>query len=62
MTKEEFLAIAEKCFPAFQELNPYANLYDFEKKLVENTRDFAKKVFEKQLGDVPTDRRKKKLC
>ena len=42
MTKEEFLAIAEECFPAFQELNPYANLYDFEKKLVENTRDFAK--------------------
>ena len=47
MTKEEFLAIAEKCFPAFQGLNPHANLYDFEKKLVENTRDFAKKAFEK---------------
>lgn len=61
MSKEEFLALAEKRYDALQDLNKLDNFYDYEKQFVELLRDLGREVLEKNLGSVPTDRRKKKL-
>lgn len=61
MTKEEFLALAASRYDALQKLNKLDNFYDYEKIFVEVWRDFGREVLEKNLGDVPTNRRKKKL-
>lgn len=61
MTKEEFLALAEQRYDALQKLNKLDNFYDYEKLFVELWRDLGREVLEKNIGDVPTNRRKKKL-
>lgn len=61
MKKEEFLALAEQRYDALQKLNKLDSFYDYEKLFVELWRDLGREVLEKNLGDVPTNRRKKKL-
>lgn len=61
MTKEEFLALAEARYDALQKLNKLDSFYDYEKIFVELWRDLGREVLEKNLGPVPTNRRKKKL-
>lgn len=61
MTKEEFLALAESRYDALQKLNKLDSFYDYEKIFVEVWRDLGREVLEKNLGSVPTNRRKKKL-
>jgi uncharacterized membrane protein len=61
MTKEEFLAIAEQRYDALQNLNKVKSFYDYEKLFVEIWQEFGRETLEKNLGAVPTNRRKKKL-
>lgn len=61
MKKEEFLALAERRYDALQELNKLDNFYDYEKKFVDLWRELGREVLEKNVGDVPKNRRKKKL-
>lgn len=61
MTKEEFLALAETRYEALQELNQLDSFYDYEKIFVDLWRDLGREVLEKNVGDVPQNRRKKKL-
>jgi len=61
MTKEEFLALAESRYEALQELNQLNSFYDYEKIFVDLWRDLGREVIEQNIGDVPQNRRKKKL-
>lgn len=61
MTKEEFLAVAEQRYDALQKLNQLDSFYNYEKLFLELWRDLGREVLEKNLGAVPTNRRKKKL-
>ena len=60
MTKEEFLAIAAARYEALKGLEQHDNFYDFEKEFDRLWIEFGRDVMEKTLGDMPTDRRKKK--
>lgn len=61
MTREEFLAIADKRYDELQALNKIDNFYDYEKDFADIMKELSKEVLEKNLSDVPVDRRKKKL-
>lgn len=61
MTREEFLAIANKHYDKLQALNKIDNFYDYEKDYSVIMNDLSKEVLEKNLSDVPANRRKKKL-
>lgn len=61
MTKEEFLALAEKRYDALQKLNKVDSFYDYEKEFVKLWRELGLEVLQKNLGAVPANRRKKKL-
>ena len=60
MTKEEFLALAGNRYDALRKLNKLDSFYDYEKLFTELWRDLGREVLEKNLGTVPTNRRKKK--
>lgn len=62
MTKEEFLALAAKRYDELQALNKLDNFYDYEKEFVNIWRNLGREVLEKNLGDVPQDKRKKKAA
>jgi hypothetical protein len=59
MSKEEFLALAEKRYDAPQDLNKLGSFYDYEKLFVEVWQEFGRETLEKNLGTVPGNRRKK---
>lgn len=61
MTKEEFLALAGDRYDALQDLNRLNSFYDYEKQFIHIWQGLGKAVIEKNLGSVPTNRRKKKL-
>ncbi|MFM6440047.1 MAG: hypothetical protein ACKPGW_34950 [Microcystis panniformis] len=61
MTKEEFLALAEKRYDALRDLNKLGDFYDYEKIFLDIWHEFGRETLEKNLGAVPKDRRKKKL-
>lgn len=60
MTKEEYLAIAAKRYDELQSLNKIDNFYDYESEFVNIMKDLGKEVLEKNLSDLPADKRKKK--
>ena len=60
MTREEYLAIAGKRYDELQLLNKIDNFYDYEKDFSHIMNDMGKEILEKNLSDVPADRRKKK--
>jgi hypothetical protein len=60
MTKSEFLEIASARYDELQALNKIDNFYDYEKGFVEIWKGLGKSVLEKNLGELPNDRRKKK--
>ena len=60
MTKEEFLAIAGQRYDALQALNKLDNFYDYEKEFVSILHDFGREVLQKNIGELPGDKRKKK--
>jgi hypothetical protein len=61
MTKEEYLAICLSKWEEMKELGSCDNFYDLEKELHEVCDGLGRDLLEKQLGDVPGDRRKKKF-
>ena len=60
MSKEEFLALAEQKYHDLQQLKNKPTLYDYEKSFDEIWQHLGRQVLEKNLSNVPTDRRKKK--
>lgn len=60
MSKEEYMALAEQKYHDLQQLKSKPTLYDYEKSFDELWQDLGRQVFEKNLSQVPTDRRKKK--
>ncbi len=60
MTKEEYLAIAAKRYEELHALNKIDNFYDYESEFVNIMKDLGKEVLEKNLSDLPADKRKKK--
>jgi len=60
MTKEEYLAVAAKRYDSLQALNALDNFYDYEKEFLTIWREMGREVLEKNVSEVPRDRRKKK--
>jgi uncharacterized membrane protein len=61
MTKEEYLELCSKRYDELKALNKIDNFYDYESEFVGIMKDLGKEVLQKQLSDLPADRRKKKL-
>ena len=61
MNKEEFLALAGSRYDALQKLNQQPSFYDYEKLFSKLWQELGRDVLEKNLGAVPTNRRKKNL-
>jgi len=60
MTEEEYIALAREKYQALQNLKNEKNFYDYEKTFDEIWTDFGRQVLEKNISEVPSDRRKKK--
>ena len=60
MTKEEFLQACEVHYDELRALGKLDNFYDYEKEFVLIWQGIGRDVFEKNLGAVPRDKRKKK--
>jgi uncharacterized membrane protein len=60
MTEEEFLALARQKYQELQQLKTKPTLYDYEKSFDEIWQELGRQVLEKNLSNVPVDRRKKK--
>jgi hypothetical protein len=60
MTKEEFLALAAQRYDELQSLNKLSNFYDYEKEFVSIWKELGREVLEKNMGELPSDKRKKK--
>ena len=61
MTKEEFLRLAGNRYDSLQVLSKLDNLYDYEKEFVSIWKGLGQQVLETNIGNVPNDRRKKKV-
>lgn len=61
MTKEEYLELCSKRYDELKALNKIDNFYDYESEFATIMKDLGKEVLQKQLSDLPADRRKKKL-
>lgn len=60
MSKKDFLALAEQKYRDLQQLKEKPTLYDYEKSFDEIWQELGRQVLEKNLSNVPDDRRKKK--
>ena len=60
MTKEEYMAICGSNWEKMEEIDSCDNLYDIEKGLHTVCDSLGRDFLEKQIGEVPFDRRKKK--
>ena len=60
MTKDEFLAIAGQRYEALQALNKLDNFYDYEKEFVSILNDLGRELLQKNIGELPADKREKK--
>jgi uncharacterized membrane protein len=60
MTKEEYLELCSKRYDELKTLNKIDNFYDYESEFTLIMKDLGREVLEKQLSEVPADRRKKK--
>ena len=61
MTKQEYLELCSKRYDELKALNKIDNFYDYESEFAAIIKDLGKEVLQKQLSDLPADRRKKKL-
>ena len=60
MTREEYLALCSTRYDELKALNKIDNFYDYESEFATIMKELSKEVLEKQLSDLPADRRKKK--
>lgn len=60
MDKKAFIEICEARWKEIDELSSRNNLYDLEKDFSEVWQSLGRTVFEKRVGDVPENHRKKK--
>ena len=60
MTREEYLALCSKRYDELKALNKIDNFYDYESEFAMIMKGLGKEVLEKQLSELPADRRKKK--
>ena len=60
MTKEEFLQACGARYDELRATGKLDNFYDYEKEFVAIWQGIGRDVFEKNLGSVPRDKRKKK--
>lgn len=60
MTEEEYIAIARQKYQELQNLKDEKSFYAYEKTFDEIWTDLGRQVLEKNLSDLPADRRKKK--
>lgn len=60
MTEDEYVALARQKYQDLQQLKSKPTFYDYEKSFDEIWQDLGRQVLEKNLSDVPGDRRKKK--
>lgn len=60
MTKEEYLSLAARRYDAFEALNKLDNFYDYEKEFVSILEDFGRELLQNIIGELPSDKRKKK--
>lgn len=60
MTREEYLAIASERYDELQALNKIDNFYDYELEFSGIMKKLSKEILEKNLGELPANRRKKK--
>ena len=60
MTREEYLELCSKRYDELKALNKVDNFYDYESEFATIMKDLGKEVLQKQLSDLPADRRKKK--
>lgn len=59
MSKEEFIEIAARRYDSIRSLNELDNFYDYEKEFVDILQQMGKEILEKNLGELPSDHRKK---
>ena len=60
MSKADYLALAEQKYNDLQALQTKPTFYDYEKSFEAIWMDLGRQVFEKNIGPIPVDRRKKK--
>jgi len=60
MTKSEFMAMCESRWNEIDQLSDRTNLYDLEKDFTQVWQQLGKTVFERRLGELPNNHRKKK--
>lgn len=60
MTKEEFMEMVSRRYDALQALGRHDNFYDYEKEFEQIWLETGKEVLERNLGEAPAERRKKK--
>ena len=59
MTKEQLVEAVSAHYEELQALNKLDNLYDYEGDFITLWGKIGRDVFEKNLGELPSDRRKK---
>lgn len=60
MTEQEYIALARQKYQELQNLKNEKSFYTYEKTFDEIWTDLGRQVLEKNLSEVPNDRRKKK--
>jgi len=60
MTKEEYIALAIQKYDELQALKTKKTFYEYEETFDQIWTDLGRQVLEKNLSEVPADRRKKK--
>lgn len=60
MTKQELLDAVASRYDELQSLNKISDFYNYEVEFVNIWKDLGKEVFEKNLGTLSKDKRKKK--
>ena len=60
MTKEQFILMVSDRYDELQALNKIDNFYDYEKGFEDIWKGLGKEVLEKNISEIPADRRKKK--
>lgn len=60
MDREKFMALAAEKYDRINALNDSANLFDYEKGLVELLEEFGREIMEEDLKGQSKDRRKKR--